>query len=78
MWPFRCRHPAAALRVERDATTEPIDEEFTRITYHLICGNCGEKVEVKHAKLVGGVEGFLARGNRVRLVDSTPRPQWLG
>lgn len=78
MWPFKCKHPAARLRVEREATETPIDEDFTRITYHLVCGNCREPVTVEHAKVVGGVQAFFARGNRVRVVDTAPRPQWLG
>lgn len=78
MWPFRCKHPAAALRVERKATVTPIDADFTSITYHLLCSHCGERVEVQYAEMVGGVEGFLARGHQVRNVDSSRRPRWLG
>ena len=78
MWPFKCKHPAAWLRVEREATEASIDHDFTLVTYYLVCGNCGESVKVEHAKLIGGVEAFLARGNRVRIVDTSPRPQWLG
>lgn len=75
---FKCKHPAAALRVARPETVVNVDEDFNSITYHLSCGHCGEPVDVHYSQLIGGVEAFLTRGHRVRAVDEQPRPRWLG
>lgn len=75
---FRCKHPAAALRVARPETVARVDDDFNSVTYHLLCGNCREHVHIEYAQMIGGVEGFLARGHKVRSVDEHPRPRWLG
>lgn len=58
---FKCKHPASMLRVERDHSTKKIDADFDEITYHLSCGLCYEKIDIKHAQMIGGVVAFLTR-----------------
>ena len=65
MWPFKCKHPARNLFVKKDATVEPspkYPENFTNITYHLFCNHCRADVDIKYAKMIGGVDEFLKRG----------------
>lgn len=59
MWPFKCKHPAAALIVEKDSTIEVIDNEFSKITHHLFCRQCRENVDICYAKLRCRPEAFL-------------------
>lgn len=68
MWPFNskpCDHPFSALGVERQQTVEQEDDDFEIVTYHLCCRRCGAtSLELKHARLVGGVDGFFERARR--------------
>ena len=57
---FKCRHAVSKLVVRKEATTEAIDADFIRITYHLRC-TCGKDVSIKHAILLNGIKGFLAK-----------------
>lgn len=59
---FKCKHPARWLGVQRDETREPIDADFERVVYHLCCRQCGEEVTLSYAKMIGGVDAFMARG----------------
>ena len=59
----KCNHPANSLVVYKDATVENIDEDFNKVTYHLQC-SCGEMVDIKYAKMIGGVDGFMERGRQ--------------
>ena len=58
MW-FKCKHPARLLGVQAAETVEPAKGEFQKVTYHLYCCRCGEKVRISYAKLIGGVDKFL-------------------
>lgn len=58
---FPCKHPAAFLGVASDATTEGHDEDFEIVVYHLLCRRCGEDVEIRYAKVIGGVDAFMER-----------------
>jgi hypothetical protein len=64
IWPFKCTHPAKWLRIEKDQTSKPKDEDFYILTNHLRCLNCGELVDIKAAGFVGGVDAFMARGDK--------------
>jgi len=59
---FQCKHPAKDLYVQREATTEKRDEDFNIVTYHMYCGVCNKHINISHAQMIGGVEGFLKRG----------------
>ena len=61
---FRCKHPASRLGVQKKETTTRLDDEFDVVTYHLVCRRCGETLELKYAKLIGGVESFLIKDKR--------------
>lgn len=61
---FKCSHPANMLRVEKEATVENIDEDFDRVIYHLVCDKCGEKITIKHSKVIGGTDAFFERGRK--------------
>jgi hypothetical protein len=54
-----CQHPSYLPAVEKEATMEVVDDDFTNVDYHLVCRGCGELVTIKHAKLTHGVSGFL-------------------
>lgn len=59
---FQCKHPAKQLQVKKDSTETIIDKDFIEVTHHLHCSWCNKDVDIKYAKLIGGVEGFLKRG----------------
>ncbi len=59
---FKCKHPVDSLVVEKDATVIEHDKDFEYIDYHFVCINCGEKVKIGYAKMIGGVEAFIKRG----------------
>ena len=59
---FGCNHPFKRLAVEMEATEKPIDDDFTEITYYIVCRKCSEVLLLKHAKLIGGVDAFMERG----------------
>ena len=59
---WKCKHPAFWLAVQEDSTEELVDVDFTRVTLHLYCQKCQEKVDIKYSKCNGGVEAFLERG----------------
>lgn len=61
MW-FKCKHPAERLIVESEETRRQIDADFERVEYHLQCRACMEPVTVVYARMIGGTEAFLARG----------------
>jgi hypothetical protein len=61
---FKCQHPAKELAVAKEATEKQHDEDFNIVTYHLFCGKCGEQIVLTHAKMVGGVEAYIERGNQ--------------
>lgn len=63
---FSCKHPAAGLAVERESTTEVVDVDFNRLTYHLWCQRCHEPVKIVHVSLRGGVDAFLQRAKAKR------------
>lgn len=49
---FKCKHPADELHVQKDATVGSVDSQGTQhITYHLYCRSCGEKIDIKYAKI---------------------------
>ncbi|MBP9806364.1 MAG: hypothetical protein KBE22_15870 [Candidatus Accumulibacter sp.] len=50
MWPFKCKHPARYLIVDRDETLKAADHGFTITTYHLLCALCNEKINISYAK----------------------------
>lgn len=58
---FKCKHPFWAIAVEKEHTVEINDADFEHIDYHLFCQKCSERLTLKHAKLIGGVDGFLSR-----------------
>lgn len=58
---FKCSHPHAYLAVEKDATETKIDDNYTKVTYHLFCLGCGESQSIEYAKINGGAEGFFKR-----------------
>ncbi len=59
---FKCKHPANRLAVKNDSTEEYIDADFIRVIHHLFCQKCMADVDIKYAKMKGGVKAFLARG----------------
>lgn len=59
---FKCKHPFEFLQVAKDATETPIDEDFTKISYHFYCSKCNKEVTTSYAKMVGGVDAFIERG----------------
>ena len=65
MFKRKCKHPFAVLVAEKDSTEFKIDEDFIGVDYHLLCTECNETLTLKYAKLIGGVDAFLARGSRV-------------
>ena len=54
-----CKHPADGLAVVREQTVSRIDDDFEKVTYHLLCQKCGEACDITHAKTIHGVEKFL-------------------
>ena len=48
---FKCKHPIMSLLVEKESTFEVIDKDFLKITYHLYCSKCKEKVKISYSKL---------------------------
>jgi hypothetical protein len=63
MFGFKCKHPFSGLVVEKSHTTEVKDADFEHVDYHLSCISCGEKLTIKHASLIGGVDGFMNRNH---------------
>lgn len=61
MWPFKCAHPARALIVKTDSTEARIDDDFTEVTYNLLCAKCRKQVTISYAKMHGGLDAFLKR-----------------
>jgi hypothetical protein len=61
-WPFNCKHPFSALATQKEQTEEIINADFKHVTYHLVCHRCGKKLNMKHAKIIGGVKDYLNRG----------------
>ncbi len=59
----KCKHPFAKLVVKKDLTINLIDNDFEHITYHLHCTHCDTNLDIKYARLIGGVDAFLNRGN---------------
>ena len=62
---WKCKHPFNRLGVQREATSVPspkYPEDYNHVTYHLFCQKCGEKLDITYAQMIGGVDGFLARG----------------
>jgi len=60
---FKCNHPANRLAVRDESTEENIDADFTRVIHHLYCQKCMEDIDIKYAKMKGGVAAFLKRGS---------------
>ena len=65
---FSCKHPADRLAVEKEQTTDDVDRQFVKVTYHLICQKCQASIKVVHAKTRNGVDAFLT--------DATPLPTY--
>jgi len=61
---FKCKHPAHKLVVLKDSTIKPKDDDFSIVTHHLYCQNCGKSVDIKYAQMIGGVKSFLDRGRQ--------------
>ena len=62
---FRCQHPARALAVRSEQRVAPdsdTPEDHEIVTYRLLCMKCGRDVDIRYARLIGGVAGFMARG----------------
>lgn len=60
---FKCKHPADALLIRKQETVEPIDKDFDRVTYHFRCIRCDKEINKSYARMIGGLEGFLSRGD---------------
>jgi len=58
---FKCSHPFDRLCVEKEHSEVTVDKDFSEITYHLHCRKCGTNLPLTHAKIIGGVDAFLAR-----------------
>ena len=62
---FFCGHKAKHLHV-RDGMTEAPSKDYPRdfidVNIKLYCTSCGKDVDIKYAKLIGGVDAFLERG----------------
>ena len=58
---FKCKHPFNAIGVEKEHASVIHDADFEHIDYHFFCRNCGEKLTLKYAKMIGGVDAFLSR-----------------
>lgn len=56
---FTCKHPAAALAVEKKSTVKNFDADFLYITHHLRCVNCQELVNIEYAQLKKSPKEFL-------------------
>lgn len=69
---FKCKHPFKFLRVERQHSEAQVDTDFIDVTYHLYCVKCSEALPMTHARLVGGVDGFIRRGRGAETNDPTP------
>lgn len=63
MFGFKCKHPFSKLHVAGHHTTKIKDADFEHIDYHLYCTSCDEKLTIKHASLIGGVDGFMKRNH---------------
>lgn len=64
MWLFKCKHPANSLIPKKEQTVEQEDRDYEIVTYHFVCTRCESPVQLKHARFIGGVEGFLNRHNK--------------
>ena len=58
---FKCQHKSKHLAVARDETKKYLDEDFSKVTYHLFCQNCGEHIDVSYAKMRYSAKEFLNR-----------------
>lgn len=56
---FPCVHPLQYLVVEKEQTTDTMDKDFEKVTYHLFCNKCRKPVKVVHCKTRHGVDAFL-------------------
>ena len=62
---FFCGHKAKHLHARDGMTEAPskdFPEDFTTVTYHLYCTLCDKEINIKYAKLIGGVDAFFERG----------------
>lgn len=59
----KCNHPAVFLHVEDNETISPSDIEgdMEHVTYHLYCMKCNEKIDIKFARFIGGVDAAIQR-----------------
>jgi hypothetical protein len=62
---FGCGHNVKYLVVNKEHSERPVDADFTVITYHLHCTNCGKDVDIGHSKLIGGIKSYMQRGRDV-------------
>jgi len=60
-WNRKCKHPFSQLVVYKDATIKHGGADFNHIDYHLKCQECGDRLTIKYAQMIGGVEQFLNR-----------------
>ena len=67
---FACKHPARSLFVDRDSSVMKRDEDFTDVTFHLVCFKCGEKVDIGYSMLTKTVPEFLNIGMAKRERES--------
>lgn len=76
IFPFLCRHKFSDLYIEKPQTIKYADEVFDHITYHIHCGCCGKKLEIKAATFRGGLENYM---NKERAkVGLPPTPTGFG
>ena len=58
---FKCNHPFKYIHVRDSEFTERINADFDRVTYHLYCRKCNEKLPLSYARMVGSTKEFLNR-----------------
>lgn len=57
---FKCKHHSEYLVISKgNPTRTKVDDDFTKVTFHLHCFKCGEDVDISCNVFTHGVEGFL-------------------
>lgn len=73
---LKCRHPFDKLAIAKSETSEAIDNDFKKVTYHFRCTKCNASLTSTYTKCVGGVEVFLAElAKRKRHEDASEQPR---
>lgn len=70
---FKCKHPFDRLAIEKAETSEKIDNDFNKVTYHYRCMKCNTVLRHSYTKCVGGVEVFLAEIAKRRRNEDTSK-----